>query len=228
MFEFLKCFSKKFREDRRQSLLAGAKAYIQSTYIEPPPLPPPPKLEPTKDIVRFSISSLANTPKRQNSNQFSDGTRYSISCAEPCKYEGLPSPIFEGFDLLVQQESEALRKHISMKVEPPFITLLYRLMQTYHYKAPEVYRRAGIDRRYYSKIISNRVSPSKDVVIALGLAMRLTMDEFNHFLQTAGFTLSHSLRRDLVVEYCVINKLYKLHEVNLLLADLKLPLLNNK
>lgn len=63
-----------------------------------------------------------------------------------------------------------------------------------------VYKAAQIDRRLYSKIVSDRTyKPAKDTCIALCLAMKLTLPEANDLLSRAGYTLSHSSKRDVIL-----------------------------
>jgi hypothetical protein len=89
----------------------------------------------------------------------------------------------------------------------------------------ELYKRAWIDKRLYSKMMSaGNYKPAKNTAIAFGLALRLTGEEFAAFLGNAGFALSESSVFDLVIRFCVEHEIYDLHDVNALLlqADQKM------
>ena len=87
-------------------------------------------------------------------------------------------------------------------------------------KDAEIYKAARIDRRHFSKILSNpSYQPTKDTVFAFALALRLNVVQTNDLLSRAGFLISHSSRRDIVLEHCLSREIYDLDRVNSLLAD---------
>ncbi len=90
----------------------------------------------------------------------------------------------------------------------------------------EVYKRANIDRKLFSKIRCNRAyKPKKTTAIALAIALELGLDETVDLLGRAGLALSPSDRFDLIVEYCIEHEIYKIYEVNALLFHYQQPLL---
>ena len=93
----------------------------------------------------------------------------------------------------------------------------------------EVYRRADIDRRHFSKIRSNPdYRPKKPTVFALALALRLNEDETADLLGRAGYAFSPALRQDLIVQYCIEHGIFSLTEVNSLLFAYDQPLLGGR
>ena len=86
--------------------------------------------------------------------------------------------------------------------------------------APAFYRAAGITRFQYSKIVSHpeRCHPSKDTVLRMALALRLSPDEAAAFLVLAGYALSPCLPADRVWAACFAHGLYHLPSVRRLLA----------
>ncbi|WLR54414.1 hypothetical protein LC048_18530 [Mesobacillus subterraneus] len=78
-----------------------------------------------------------------------------------------------------------------------------------------IYKKAGIDRRHFSKIRSNpQYRPSKNTVIALGLALELTKKETDKLLSSAGYSLSDSETSDLVIQFCIERQIYEIDQVN--------------
>lgn len=79
----------------------------------------------------------------------------------------------------------------------------------------DVYRRANLSRQHFSKIRSNAdYRPSKPTVLALAIALRLSVDECELLLGRAGFALSHADRRDVIVEYYLTRGEYDIHAIN--------------
>ncbi len=86
----------------------------------------------------------------------------------------------------------------------------------------EVYKAAQIDRRLFSKIMSDRdYTPSKDTVLALSFALHLSLPEATDILRRAGFALSHSNKRDVIIEYFFRQGIYDLYTVNQVLFNLE-------
>lgn len=81
-----------------------------------------------------------------------------------------------------------------------------------------VYTKALIDRKFFSKIISNKdYVPKKMTVMALGLALELKFDEYVSFLASAGYAFMPSSKFDVIIKYCVLNGIYNLVEVDMIL-----------
>ncbi len=84
-----------------------------------------------------------------------------------------------------------------------------------------VYKAAQIDRRLFSKIVSDRFyKPAKDTCVAIALALSLPLSQANDLLSRAGYTLSHSSKRDVILEFCLIEELFDVDRVNDLLYRL--------
>jgi hypothetical protein len=79
----------------------------------------------------------------------------------------------------------------------------------------EVYKRAGIDRKHFSKIRSKPdYRPKKSTVIALALALELNEEDFDHLIESAGYSLSENDTSDLVIKFCLEKKIYDVYQVN--------------
>lgn len=131
-----------------------------------------------------------------------------------------PIPVAESImlggslDDLLSQDSETFQQ------------MLFRLIDRKGMKDPEVYKKANIDRKLFSKIRSNEhYVPSKRTALAFAVALELNLDETADLLQRAGLALSPSSRFDLIVGYCINHKIYDIIEINTYLFDYDEPLL---
>ncbi len=102
-----------------------------------------------------------------------------------------------------------------------FVEKMLEHIDKRHLLDSDVYKTAQVDRRLFSKIISDRdYKPSKDTCVAFALALKLPLSEAEDLLSRAGYTLSHSNKRDLVIEFFFKERIYNLNELNSVLYRL--------
>jgi len=116
--------------------------------------------------------------------------------------------------LSLPQDSD-LDDFISRRKKPGFSQTLLQMIDNHGGKDSEIYSRAGLDRRHFSKIRSNpNYQPNKSTAIALALALELGREAADTLLAAAGYTLSDSETFDLVIAWCLEKGVYDLSEVN--------------
>jgi hypothetical protein len=115
------------------------------------------------------------------------------------------------------------------KLEAPFSETLFRLIDRSGKSDAEVYKRANIDRRLFSKIRSKKnYSPSKQTVLALAVALELPLDDTLGLLGCAGLTLSHNSVFDVIVEYFIVSGNYEIEYINDVLGEYDQQLLGGR
>jgi hypothetical protein len=97
---------------------------------------------------------------------------------------------------------------------------LLRQIDKRGYTDSQVYRKAGLDRKLFSKIRCNEnYKPSKMTALALAVALELNLDETVDLLSRAGLALSPSSYADLIIKYCIMNGIYDIYQVNSMLYE---------
>ena len=114
------------------------------------------------------------------------------------------------------------------KMDAPFQKQLFDYIDCKKLNDVDVYKKANIDRRLFSKIRSNEnYRPSKDTVIALCISMKLTLEESEVLLKSVGASLSNSILRDVIIKACIKYEIYNIDDVDLLLIERNLEPLSN-
>ena len=96
-----------------------------------------------------------------------------------------------------------------------FSETLLKLIDKTGKKDSDIYKKANIDRKLFSKIRNNPdYKPSKATAIAFAIALELNLEETKDFIARAGFALSHSSKFDIIIEYFISNNNYDMFEIN--------------
>ncbi len=108
----------------------------------------------------------------------------------------------------------------------PFSRLLLAFIRQSGLSEVEVYKRAHVDRKLFSKIRSGPdYQPKKQTVVAFALALELSPAQTEELLASAGYALSPSAPFDLIVRFFLERGLYDPLRINDALYAFNQPLL---
>ena len=121
----------------------------------------------------------------------------------------------EGVEGFQQENRTKNLEEVLSRPQYTFQEQLFHLIDVRQLNDVDVYKRAQIDRKLFSRIRCNRdYKPKKDTAIALIMALQLDIYESEELLKLAGLALSPGVRSDLIVRFCIMNAVYDINKVN--------------
>ena len=206
----------------KKTLNALIDEYIRENYI------PDDDIQEDGGIRSFFYSILGDVAgKLEGKEGYDRGIKYLKSNSEGPRRKKITSAVPD-LTYLDNRLSFAIDKKLADKGET-FSEMLSRFIKESGKKNSEIYNLANVKRQFFSKIMNNAdYQPSKQVVLAFALALRLEFEKTRELLASAGYILSRAKKFDLIIAACLENKFYDVDRINEILDERELPLLGSR
>ena len=182
-------------------------------------------------IVMFTKESLC-----VGSKLFADIRQYIDDCYVERHYDLRRESTRSAQALLLENEAcapmaakvwnPATLEDALQMIDESFAEMVLRKIKEKGMKNADCYKRANIDKKLFSKIVSTPgYKPKKTTALALAVALELSLEETQELLMKAGPALSHSDKFDMIVEFFIMHGQYDIFAINEMLYDFDQALL---
>lgn len=164
-------------------------------------------------LANSAPNKKKESPRRGLRDIFKKSSKESTQ-KEDLMYESTP------FGEEHESRLEERIKHLS----DTFSQYLLYLIQEKNMENAEVYKRAIVDKKTFSKIKNNvNYHPQKLTALCLCVGAELNLDETKDLLARAGYALSPCDMTDIIFSYFIENKIYDMIELDIQLEEHGLP-----
>ena len=134
-----------------------------------------------------------------------------------------PTASFMSDDSAIEEMERKLSERMKHMADTFPEYLLYLISQK-GMENSEVYKRAIVDKKVFSKIKNNpNYHPQKLTALCLCIGAKLNLDESKDLLARAGYALSPCDKTDIIFSYFIENKIFDMFELDFQLEEHGLP-----
>jgi len=192
--------------------------YIEQNYVD---------LRKREEYFRYDCASEMHMPQASSSDvRRRKKKRFSKSVSQSEPIERCSAIEDEDISFIFEEQHESKLEERMQHLEYSFSQYLMYLISSKGLTNADVYKRAIVDRKLFSKIKNNPdYHPQKITVLCLCIGVMLNLDEAKDFLARAGYALSPSDKTDIIFSYFIENKIYNMLELDIQLEEHGLPCL---
>ncbi len=144
--------------------------------------------------------------------------------APAAPWEAADMDSFDDGDIDFEGEHQEKLKERMQHLSDTFSQYLLYLIKDKKMKNAEVYKRAIVDKKIFSKIKNNvDYHPNKVTALCLCVGAKLNLDESKDLLARAGYALSPCDKTDIIFSYFIENEIYDMIELDIQLEEHGLP-----
>ena len=159
--------------------------------------------------------------KAQNSAYFGAAAMPPVAASKPAA--GKPEALSFDEDYAIEEIERKLSERME-HMSDTFQQYLFYLIGKNGLVNADVYKRAIVDKKVFSKIKNNpNYHPQKLTALCLCIGAKLNIDESRDLLARAGYALSPCDKTDIIFSYFIENKIYDMIELDIQLEEHGLP-----
>lgn len=194
-----------------KKIFSEVKSYIDDNYVDTH----------SQTEIRYNTSCSAPFPnhpaQRRDSEteefdkcaslRLSDESEYGF-CEDSLSFDSSEYEL--SFDTCESEKAELSLEEMLRNMDKGFSETLFYYIDLCGVTDVECYKRSNIDKKTFSKIKCNRnYRPSKKTAVAFAVGLKLNLEQTNHLLNTAGYSLSKSDIFDVIIMYFISTGNYK-------------------
>ena len=173
---------------------------------------------------RWSVESILRKEKEAGAKE-SFGNVHNEALYDACTEEAplqAASPLADEDSVFEEMERKLAERMEHMA--DTFPQYLLYLISEKGMENSEVYKRAIVDKKVFSKIKKNpNYHPQKLTALCLCIGAKLNLDESKDLLARAGYALSPCDKTDIIFSYFIENEIYDMIELDIQLEEHGLP-----